>query len=347
MYIKKILWAIALIGLLVFGFIAYYIYGAMFQPNTKFNNQSAYIYIPSDASYLEVRQQLVPLLQDIDAFDALAKQKRYTSNVKPGMYEIVKGMNNNEIINTIRIKNKPVKVSFNNQNSLEDLAGRIAQQIEADSTALLKVMRDETFFKNTNFNLDTALGMYLPNSYEFFWNTSAEEFRDRMQNEYSKFWTDARKAKVKTLNITPIEAMILAAIVHEESKKADEQPRVAGVYLNRLRIGMRLDADPTIKFAAYQLPEYKNKVIKRVLNSHKDIISPYNTYKNNGLPPGVIAMPDISAIKAVLNPEQHKYLYFAANKDKPGYHKFAKTLAQHNVNARQYQNYLSAQGIYK
>ena len=139
--------------------------------------------------------------------------------------------------------------------------------------------------------------------------------------------------------------MALASIVYEESKQPSEQPRIAGVYMNRIRIGMPLQADPTLKFAAYKLPKYKNTIIKRVLNIHKDIESPYNTYKYAGLPPGLIAMPDISAIDAVLNFEKHSYLYFAANAKKPGFHKFAKTLAQHNVNAREYQSYLSSQGI--
>ena len=347
MYIKKILWAIALIGLVVFGLFAYYIYGAMFQPNTNFNNETAYIYVPTNATYAEVREQLEPLLDDIDSFDALAQQKKYTTNIKAGRFAISKGMNNNDIINSIRSKNLPLKIAFNNQNSLADLAGRIGSQIEADSLSLYKAMTDKDFLSKNGFTKATALGMYLPNSYEFFWNTSAESFRERMLTEYNRFWTDSRKAQAKKQNLTPNEVITLASIVHEESKQAEEQPRVAGVYLNRLRLGMALQADPTLKFAAYQLPKYKNTVIRRVLNVHKEINSPYNTYMYNGLPPGPIAMPDLSAIKAVLNPEKHNYLYFAADANRIGYHKFAKTLAQHNNNAREYQRYLSSQGINK
>lgn len=347
MYIKKILWAIALIGLVVFGLFAYYIYGAMFQPNTNFNNETAYIYVPTNATYAEVREQLEPLLDDIDSFDALAQQKKYTTNIKAGRFAISKGMNNNDIINSIRSKNLPLKIAFNNQNSLADLAGRIGSQIEADSLSLYKAMTDKDFLSKNGFTKATALGMYLPNSYEFFWNTSAEAFRERMLTEYNRFWTDSRKAQAKKQNLTPNEVITLASIVHEESKQAEEQPRVAGVYLNRLRLGMALQADPTLKFAAYQLPKYKNTVIRRVLNVHKEINSPYNTYMYNGLPPGPIAMPDLSAIKAVLNPEKHSYLYFAADANRIGYHKFAKTLAQHNNNAREYQRYLSFQGINK
>ena len=345
MYIKKILWAVAIIGLLIFGGIAYYIYGAMFQPNTKFQNETAYVYIPTDANYIQVRQQLEPLLKDMSSFDALAKRKKYTSNIKAGRFAISKGMNNNEIINSIRSKNLPIKIAFNNQHNLEDLAGRISTQIEADSVSLLNAMIDNTFLEKNGFTKATALGMYLPNSYEFFWNTSAEGFTEKMLTEYNRFWNESRLEKAKQLNLSPDEVMTLASIVHEESKQADEQPRVAGVYLNRLRIGMPLQADPTLKFAAYQLPEYKDTVIRRVLNVHKEIESPYNTYKNLGLPPGLIAMPDLSAINAVLNPEKHNYLYFAADAKRLGYHKFAKTLAQHNNNAREYQRYLSSQGI--
>ncbi|WP_422105016.1 endolytic transglycosylase MltG [Winogradskyella sp.] len=345
MYIKKILWAIAIIGLIIFGVIAYFIYGAMFQPNTAFSNDKAYIYIPTDANYTHVREQLKPLLKDMGTFDALASQKKYTANIKAGRFVISKGMNNNEIINSIRSQNLPVKIAFNNQHNLEDLAGRISKQIEADSTSLIAAMTDTAFLNENGFNQATALGMYLPDTYEFYWNTSAKGFRDKMLKAYQKFWNEDRMAKATALNLSPNEVMTVASIVYEESKQKEEQPRVAGVYLNRLRIGMKLDADPTLKFAAYQLPKYKNTVIRRVLNVHKEIDSPYNTYKNAGLPPGLIAMPDLSAIDAVLNPEKHGYYYFAVDVKRPGYHKFAKSLQQHNVNARAYQRYLSSQGI--
>ncbi|MFD1063663.1 endolytic transglycosylase MltG [Winogradskyella litorisediminis] len=345
MYIKKILWAIALIGLVIFGYFAFYIYNAMFSPNTNFEEEETYIYISNDDTYQNVRTQLIPILDDIDSFDALATQKKYTSNVKSGKFKIKKGMNNNEIINSIRSKNIPVKLSFNNQASLEALAGRIASQIDADSTNLLEAMTDEKFLKSSGFKKETALGMYLPNSYQIFWNTSANKFVERMKSEYDKFWTPNRVAKAKALNFTKDEVMALASIVYEESKQKSEQPRVAGVYINRLKIGMPLQADPTIKFAAYQLPKYKNTIIKRVLNVHKDIESPYNTYKYRGLPPGLITMPDLSAIDAVLNYEKHDYLYFAADPKKPGFHRFAKSLSQHNNNARAYHQYLDQQGI--
>ena len=347
MYIKKILVAIALLGLLVAAYFANFVYKAMIKPNTAFNNDTAYIYIPTNANYNVVREQLEPLVKDIDSFDDLAEQKKYISNIKAGRYAIKKGMSNNDIINSIRSNNLPIKLSFNNQESFEKLAGRVSSQIEADSISLLKVMNDEAFLSKNKFNKATALAMYLPNSYEFFWNTPAEQFRDRMLKEYHRFWNENRISKANAIGLTPNQVATLASIVYEESKQASEQPRIAGVYMNRLRIGMPLQADPTLKFAAYQLPQYKNTVIKRVLNIHKEIDSPYNTYKHLGLPPGLIAMPDISAIDAVLNYEKHQYLYFAADAKRVGFHKFAKNLAQHNANAREYQQYLSSQGINK
>lgn len=347
MYIKKILWAIALLGLAAAGIFAYYIYSAMLAPNTRFNNEEAYIYIKSTDGYSDVRAQLKPLLKDIDKFDVLAEQKQYVSNIKPGKYVIKKGMSNNDIINSIRSGNIPIKLLFNNQNSIEKLAGRVANQIEADSLSLVKAMTDTSFLSKNGFKPETALGMYLPNSYELYWDTSAEVFRNRMFKEYKNFWNDKRIAKANDIGLSEDQVIALASIVYEESKERSEQPRIAGVYMNRLRIGMPLQADPTLKFAAYKLPKYKNTVIKRVLNVHKEIESPYNTYKNRGLPPGLIAMPDISAIDAVLNYETHSYLYFAADAKRFGYHKFAKTLTQHNVNAKAYQRYLSSQGINK
>ena len=345
MYLRKILLAVAVIGLLIFGGFTYYVYNAMFNPNTAFDNDTAFIFVPTNATYPEIREQLKPLLLDMNSFDAVAERKKYSANLKAGKFEIKKGMNNNEIINSIRSRNLPIRLSFNNQENLKKLAGRVSQQIEADSVSLYKEMTDSSFLKESGFTNVSALGMYIPNSYEFFWNTSSKEFCDRMLKEYNRFWNDSRNTKAKEIGLTRDEVMTLASIVYEESKQAEEQPRIAGVYMNRLRIGMPLQADPTLKFAAYQLPQYQNTIIKRVLDIHKEIDSPYNTYKYTGLPPGLITMPDISAIDAVLNYEKHSYLYFAADAKRLGYHKFAKTLAQHNINAREYQRYLSSQGI--
>jgi len=345
MYIKKILVAIALIGLVIAAYFSYFVYNAMFVDNTAFNNEEAYIYIPSDSSYETVREMLVPLLKDIDGFDALAERKKYVSNIKAGRFVIKKGMNNNDIINSIRSNNIPIKVSFNNQESLESLAGRIAGQIETDSVSLISSMKETSFLEENRFNKNTALGMYIPNSYEFFWNTSGEQFRDRMLTEYTKFWTESKLNKAKALGLSPLEVITLASIVQKETAKIDERARVAGVYVNRLKRGMPLQADPTVIYAMkYESGDF-DQVIKRVLYKDLELDSPYNTYKYTGLPPGLIAMPDVSSINAVLNFEKHNFYYFVVNVENFGYHKFAKTLSQHNRNRQEYVRWINKQGI--
>lgn len=345
MYIKKILLAIVIIGLIVAGFFANFVYKAMLRPNTKFNEEVAYIKISSKDRYQEVRAKLEPLLEDIDSFDDLAEQKKYVNNIKAGKYAIKKGMTNNDIINSIRSNNIPIKVSFNNQETLEKLAGRIAEQIETDSVSLLNAMKDEAFLAENNFSEATALGMYIPNSYEFFWNTSAEKFTNRMLKEYNRFWNDSRLAKAKTLGLTEDEVTTLASIVQKETAKVDERPRVAGVYVNRLKKRMLLQADPTVIYAIKKKTGDFNQTIKRVLYKDLELDSPYNTYKYAGLPPGLIAMPDVSSIDAVLNYEKHNYYYFVVNVENFGYHKFAKTLAQHNRNKQEYVRWINSKGI--
>lgn len=345
MYIKKILLFIAIAGLVGGGFFAYKVYSAIFTPNTSFNNDEAFVYLASNANFDDVKDALQPLLANLETFEQIAQRKGYTSNVKGGKYAIKKGMNNNEIINALRSKNLPIKLAFNNQERLADLAGRVASQIEADSISLLTAFQDLSFLEANGFNDDTKLAMYLPNSYEFFWNTSAEKFRDRMLSEYNKFWNESRINKANALNLTPNEVTALAAIVHKETAKVDERPRVAGLYLNRVRKKMFLQADPTVIFAIKKHTGNYDTVIKRVLYKDLEIDSPYNTYKYTGIPPGPITMPDISAIDGVLNSEKHDYLYMVANVENFGYHKFAKTLAQHNQNKVQYIRWINQQNI--
>ena len=345
MYLRKIILVIALLGIVIGGIFVYKIYNAIFTPNTTFSNKQAYIYISTDATYNDVSEQLKPLLKDLKSFSMVADRKGYTNNIRAGKYAISKGMNNNEIINSLRSNNIAVRVTFNNQNTLADLAGRISNQIEADSISLVTAFNDINFLSENGFSTDTALAMFLPNSYEFFWNTSATQFRGKMLKEYNKFWNTNRLNNAKEIGLTKLEVISLAAIVHEESKKIDERPRVAGLYLNRLKQDMLLQADPTVIFAIRKHSGDFNKVIKRVLYKDLELDSPYNTYKYAGVPPGPISMPDISAIDAVLNAEAHNYLFFVADVSNFGYHKFAKTLVQHNANKRQYIKWLNKKGI--
>jgi UPF0755 protein len=254
-------------------------------------------------------------------------------------------MNNNEIINTLRSKNEPVWVTFNNQERVEDLAGRIATQIEADSISLLQMMTDSAFLKDQGFNRQNALSMYIPNKYQFFWNTSAEDFRQRMKTEYDRFWNSERLQQAKEIGLTPHEVTVVASIVQKETAKIDERQKVAGVYMNRIQKGWKLEADPTVIYALKDQLQDFDTIIKRVLYKDLKIDSPYNTYMYRHLPPGPITMPDISSIDAVLDYEDHDYFYFVADVQNFGYHKFAKTLAQHNRNKSEYVRWINQQRI--
>ncbi len=345
MYIRKILIAVVLLGLIILGGFSYYIYDVIFSPNTAFSEEQVNIYIPTNANYAQVREQLQPFLKDVGEFDMVAQKKGYTSNVKPGRFILEKGMNNNQMINALRSRNLPVWVTFNNQERLEDLAGRVAAQIEADSVQLLESMKDTAFLANNEFTGRNALSMYIPNKYEFFWNTSAEEFRERMKKEHQRFWTTKRLKKAKDIGLTPHEVMVVASIVQKETAKVDERKRVAGVYMNRINNGWKLDADPTVIYAIKDKLGDFDTIIKRVLYKDLTIDSPYNTYLYKELPPGPIAMPDISSIDAVLNYEDHDYFYFVADVQNFGYHKFAKNLSQHNANKREYVRWINKQKI--
>ena len=258
-------------------------------------------------------------------------------------------MNNNEIINTLRARSLPVKVTFNNVERIEDLAGRLAQQVEADSLTLLKQMLDPEFLAVNGFTPETALGMYIPIPISSIGMLVQAALQKRLYKQYEYFWTPRRRNSVHKRGLTLDEAMILASIVQKESQKADEQPLIAQVYINRLNKGMRLQADPTVVFALKKAQNDFSMVIRRVLNKDLKINSPYNTYKIKGLPPGPICMPDISAIDAVIFPEPvpHNYLYFVADPERPGYHSFSKSLREHNRKARSYYRYLNKKKLYR
>lgn len=343
--LKKVLVATLLLGLVGMGGFAYYVYNHIFVPNTAFNNKEAHIYISKNASFSEVMEDLSPLLLDSSTFVTVANKKEYPSNIKSGHFIIKKGMNNNDIVNAIRTGNVPISIKFNNQERLENLAGSLSNQIEVDSISLLNAFKNSEFLKKKGFNLDNALSMYLPNTYDVYWNVSAEGFRDKMFKEYQNFWTANRVGKAKKLNLTEIQVISLAAIVQKETAKVDERERVAGVYVNRLKKGMLLQADPTVIYSKKLLDNDFDQQIKRVLYKDLELDSPYNTYKYTGVPPGPIAMPDISSIDAVLNYEHHNYIFFVADVTNFGYHKFAKTYAQHNRNKSEYVRWLSKQNI--
>ncbi|MFN3967843.1 endolytic transglycosylase MltG [Flavobacterium sp.] len=319
------------------------IYIKFFTSNTTFEKEEVFVEIPTDSKYEDVQRILSPYVKNMSDFETIASLRSYPENVKAGRFLLKKGMSAFQLVATMR-RNVPVKLAFNNQERLENLCERISAQIEPDTTKLLATFRDTAFLEKNGFTKENVFAMFLPNTYEFYWNISAEKFRDKMLDEYNKFWTKERIAKATELNLTPVQAITLASIVHKETVKKSERPTVAGVYLNRLRDGMKLQADPTVIYALKLRDNDFDRIIKRVLYKDLFIASAYNTYQNLGLPPGPIAMPDIDAIDAVLNPEKHDYLYFCASVEKFGYHEFAATMEQHNVNAKKYADWMNAQG---
>ena len=322
--------------------IGYKTYRKIYSANVEASK--AYLYIPTGSGYEDVIESLIEdsLLKNIESFKWLARKKNYPNHVNPGRYKLDSTMSNNDIINKLRSGfQDPVKVIFNSIRTREKLAGKIAKQIEPDSTELVKLFYNDSLISDLGLKQETFTCIFLPNTYEFWWNTSGEKFVSRMKVEYQRFWNEDRMNKAAKLNLTKEEVITLASIVDEETYFNSEMPRVAGLYINRLRKRMHLQADPTLKFA---LGDFS---IKRVLNIHKQIDSPYNTYRRYGLPPGPISIPSISAIDAVLNYESHNYLYMCAKPDFSGYHNFAKTLSQHNINAREYQRALNKERIWR
>jgi len=342
MNLKKIILSISLAILLVVAYFGFKVYQIVFTPNTSFSEERVMVFVPTHANFEAVKAIVSPYIKDMDKFETLANRRGYATEVKAGKFELTKNMNTNAIVSALR-RSVPVRVTFNNQERLENFAGRIASQIEADSIQLLEAFRNPKFLAENGFTEETVFTLLLPNTFEFYWDTSAEKFRNQMAKEYYRFWTDERKAKAEKLGFTPVEVSILASIVHKETAKVEERPRVAKVYLNRMNIGMPLQADPTVIFAYKLVANDFNQVIKRVYYKHLEVESPYNTYRTVGLPPGPIFMADVNAIDAVLNPEQHDFIYFCASVERFGYHEFATTLAQHNVNARKYAAWLNAQ----
>ena len=331
---------ILLVFALAFG---YWLYKTVMSPNVQtIDNKEVVIYIPTGSDYGQVRAILdeADILSNPKSFEWVANKKEYPNNVKPGRYVIKNGMSNNQLVNMLRGGlQSPVNVTFNNIRDVDMLAGRIASQIEADSASISALLHNQQYINQLGFNNYTLPALFLPNTYQFYWNTDAEGFVVRMFQEYNKFWNEERKQQAKAKGLTPIEVSTLASIVNKETNMTDEMPRVAGVYINRLNNNWLLQADPTLIFA------WNDYSIKRVLNVHKEIESPYNTYKYIGLPPGPICIPSIAAVKAVLNAEDHHYFYFCAKEDFSGYHNFAKTLSEHNRNATRYQQALNQRGI--
>ncbi len=329
--------------LLISGTVGFYFYNKIFSTAV---NKEASIFIKSNSTMDDLKASLQDVVNNYEDFLWVADLKKF-NKPKGGMYVVKKGMSMNDLVNLFRSGNQTaIKVTFNNQDTLEKLAGRIAQQIEADSISLLNAFREPQFLQENDFTEKSVLGMYIPNQYEIYWNTSPESFRKKMLNQYNKFWNKSRLDKASKLGLSEDQVITLASIVQKETAQVSERPMVAGLYLNRFKNNWPLEADPTIIYALKQT-NGQDFIVKRVL--FRDIEntknSPYNTYKKVGLPPAPIAMPDISSIEAVLNPAKHDYYFMCASVDKIGFHEFAKTLGQHNRNAAKYQRWINNQGI--
>lgn len=331
-----------LIAIVLGGGVAYYI---LLYPNTNFKGRAYELYIPTGSDYEVISERLYPVLSNSDTFFWLAKGLHYTEHVRPGRYVIRKGMNNLEMVRMLRNLSQPIKLSFNNQDRLPNLAQRISQEIEADSTSLMNAFLNSDFLYRNQTDSLNVIGLFIPNTYEFYWNTSAETFVEKMEKEYKRFWNESRRAKATEVGLTPQQVTILASIVQKESYQVQERPTIAGVYLNRLKDNMLLQADPTVIYAIKETTGKYDTIIKRVYIKDLATVSPYNTYLYKGLPPAPICMPDISSVDAVLSPEKHEYIYFVADTARLGYHKFARTLEEHNKNRQAYRKWLNNKGI--
>jgi UPF0755 protein len=337
--------AILLVGFLAASF-SYYVWQILKTPNLQADKEKSFVLlIPKGATFETVWDSLQKndVVKDEMSFKFIAKFKKYTEGVKPGRYVIKPNSGNLAVITKLRSGDQdPVNLTFNNVRLRKDLVHKIGTKFEFDSTAFEKVLFDSTLAKKYGFTDETFMCMFIPNTYDIFWNVEPEKIFIRMKYEYDKFWTKERKAKAAEIGLTPIQVSILASIVEEEqARKDDEKPRVAGLYINRLHTNMPLQADPTIKFALQDFG------IKRVLNEHLRIKSPYNTYINTGLPPGPIRLANLASIDAVLNYEKHDYTYMCASPDLNGYHIFATNYTDHLNNAKLYQQALNKMKIYK
>ena len=342
MHKKKLLLISISLVLTISSIVLFTLFQRVYGINTA---TEGYLFVQTNSSLQDLENDISPFLKDVSSFTWVAKQKKYTKKIRAGRFKIDEGMSNNELINLLRSgKQATVNVTFNNQHSLQSLAGRVAAQIEADSIALLNALLEPSFLQSHAFTNKSILGMLVPNSYELYWNTSATQFRKRMHQEYLSFWTEERINKATALNLSKTQVIALASIVQKETAKVSERPVVAGLYLNRIKRGIPLQADPTIIYALKE--KYGQEfTVKRVLLKDLKIKSPYNTYLHKGIPPTLIAMPDISSIDAVLSPAKHKYIYMCASVENIGYHAFAASLRQHNRNAAKYHRWMNQQGI--
>lgn len=337
----KIFIVVTILGLLLAGWYAWTVYARIYQPNTRPTLQDVVLFIPTGATYQQVLDSISAndLLVNFKSFCWVARRMKYNEqSVKPGRYEIYSGMNNYTLIQKLRTGTQdPLNLVLHSARTIEEMAQKVAQQIEPDSAQLAEYILEHVMPRST-YNAYNILTLFIPNTYEVYWTMKPASFVERMQVEHERYWNDQRRNAAAEVGLSPDEAYTLASIVEKETQVPDERPVIAGVYLNRLDEGMPLQADPTIVFVL-------GDSVRRVLYHHLEIDSPYNTYRNPGLPPGPITMPSLASLEAVLHPARHDYLFFCAKPGAPGTHVFSETLSAHLRNARIYQRWLNAEGI--
>jgi UPF0755 protein len=340
---KKALYFFTGAGILI-AIAAAVIYHIVFGERIIVSGKTQVIYIPTGATYEQVLDTLDSkfIIRNRKLFSWIAEKKHYPELVKPGRYVIKNDMSYLGLISLLRSgRQSPVRITFSNARTIDEIAGKIGRQIEADSVLLLRFFSDKSNYSADGFTRENIISVFIPNTYEFYWNTDAKGLYSRMLKEYRSFWTSQRISKAKDEGLDPKEVVILASIIDDEVAKKDEKPRIAGVYLNRLKRGMPLQSCPTIKFAMNDF------TITRILKKYLIIDSPYNTYIHTGFPPGPIGCATIEGIDAVLNAEKHDFIFFAAKADFSGYHNFSRTLAEHNRYALAYQKELDKRKIYR
>ena len=336
-----------LIPLIIFSTIlttgSVYTYQMLYSPNFLINADDKFIIIEENTDFNELIKKLEDdtLINDILSFSFLSKLMEYQENIKIGAYKVKMNMSNYEMITMLRSGNQtPIKLTFTYARKIEDLAEKITTKLKMSKDDLLNYL-NENINNYSGFKKTDIISIFLPDTYEVYWNISPEKLTNKMYSEYKKFWNEERLSKLDKINLNQKEAIVLASIVASESRMLDEADRIAGLYINRLNRNMRLQADPTLIFAANDF------TIRRVLNKHKKIKSPYNTYIHRGLPPGPIRLASKKYIDAVLNYEKHNYIYMCAKEDFSGYHAFATNLSDHNRNAKKFQVALNMRKIYR
>ena len=341
---KKIILGILALVLFIGAIVAYKGYSYIFSPNVSISQGEHTLLIPSGSSYDDVLSIIDTsnIVDDIGSFAKVAAWMSYQKEKVPaGKYQIKNGWSNKELVGVLRSgRQAPVKITYNQCRTIYNLAARITQGIELDSASLIDHLLLPSTLEEVGYNENTIITMFIPNTYEVYWNITKEELISKMKKEHKLFWSNTdRQAKLKALDLNEIELYTLASIVEKETLAPSERKKVAGLYINRLQRGMKLEADPTVVFATGLFE------LRRVRFKHLEVDSPFNTYRNLGLPPGPIFMPDISTMDATLNYEDHEYIFFCAKPDNSGLHAFAKTNAGHEANARRYHQYLNKRKI--